>query len=328
MSDEKVVIWIFGCQRSGTTATLNGLGQMADSVTAFDEMNDIIHDPSRLEEHRMIRLKPAEQLKEIFSRQRSRVIVAKPLMESQRASELLDEFPTSVGLWLLRGYRAVANSMIQKWGDQAGYTQLLPIIHGQGTWREEKVPQNVAEKIRELAKPNMPLADGCALFWYMRNALYHAQHLDSHARVAVVQYERLVTEGGYLTDRLKSVGIHSKVEPDFYNDGSLKKGSEISLSPEIDQLCSNLEQRILKPPTDRALDTLAIATLRKQPKRELEAQNGIRKAVPFLRNYYQTKSKLCELKERFAKTREQRDLYKRKYEALRQRFDAYIDQNR
>lgn len=295
---------------------------MASSVIAYDEINDIIHDCSKLEVHNAIRLKPNSELEAIFAKQRAEVIVAKPLMESQRAAELLDDFPNSVGLWLLRGYRAVANSMIKKWGTEAGFVQLLPILKGQGTWREENVPDWVVEKVHQHANPEMPHADGCALFWYVRNALFLEQNLGAHPRMAVVQYERLVTEPGYLSKQLRSVGIECGLDPDFYTAGSLHKGREIEISEPIAELCDDLEEKLLKAAkAAESRKPSTIASLRNSP-RETIGKPGFWRNLPVFRRVYRERARANELRAKCDELRRQRDEFKRRHEATRQRLEA------
>lgn len=297
---------------------------MTRSVVAFNEINDIIHDPSRLEVDNAIRLKPKKELKKIFARQRRKLIIAKPLMESQRAAELLNEFPNSVGLWLLRDYRAVANSMIEKWGSQAGFVQLLPILYRQGTWREENIPEEIAENVRRFADPKMPHADGCALFWYARNALFLSQRLGDHPRATVVQYEKLVTKPGYLSARLRTVGIECKIKPDFYTNASLNKGNELQISESIAGLCDDLTSKLVESSNQRpATPRKRLATLTKS-RAAAEQLSGFWRKLPILRHTYRQRDRADHLREKNIELCDQRDSYKRRYEALKQRFEAIV----
>lgn len=326
MPVDHYIIWIFGCQRSGTTATLEGLGHMADSIVAFREINDVIHDSTRLEVHDAVRLKPLEEVREIFAKQRKRVIVAKPLMESQRARELLSEFPNSCGLWLLRDYRSVAASMMKKWGTEAGFVQLLPILHGQGTWREEGVSAEVVAQVQKLARPNMPIEDGCALFWYVRNSLLFHQRLEANPHLAIVSYEKLVKDPGYLAGKLRQVGIECQVPADFYQETSLHKGKELSVSPRIARLCDGLMERLNAAESAEKEPAPLFGRLG-TPSKSAPERAAWRHAVPVLHQVDKLKRRLWESQSTCETYRDQSDDYKRRYHALKERWEAVVEKD-
>ncbi len=323
MASEKVVLWIFGCQRSGTAAVLNGLGAMTDSIVAFDEINDVIHDASRLEGCDAVRLKASKELAAIFRKQRADLLVLNPLMESQQAGQLLGDFERSAGLWLMRDYREVAASMIEKWGDQAGFVQLLPILHGTGTWREERVGSDVVEKVRELAKPGMPLADGCALFWFVRNSLFFEQGLEGHPRMVPVSYEKLVSDPAYLGKRLALVGIGCSPGAGFHPKTRVRKEKTLEISAAVAELCDEMADRLREAEGATREPAPEIARLAQgKPPAKLDLEPRGWRGLPGIKRIYREKARSEELGGRYRAVREQRDLYKRRYEALQQRFDA------
>lgn len=166
------LVFIFGCQRSGTT--------MLRSFIGFDpRINDIGEgDPPYfwqvpVEDPRYLRAVPDQEIEELSQAQSSPIVLIKPLHDSQRAAALLDRFPTAKGIWIFRHYREVILSHLhyyKKRYDPLPYVQDLLDLNSK-SWKAESLSEEMAEFIRShRAEITTPTA-AYALFWLARNSL-------------------------------------------------------------------------------------------------------------------------------------------------------------
>lgn len=111
---EKRILFIIGCQRSGTT--------MMQKVFEKDLKSKVYGEFSRLSywDPEKIRLNPMDQLKREFGKVSPPLIVLKPLVETQNIDELLGYFPESKALWMYRNYKDVAASNLINFGQKNG----------------------------------------------------------------------------------------------------------------------------------------------------------------------------------------------------------------
>ena len=93
--------FIFGCQRSGTTMLLDVLGR-SPSTETFGE-----GDPRVM---RGFRLLPPNVLDPLLGGRTDRVLVLKPICDSQWGDALLRRYDDSRALWIYRGVRDVVGS--------------------------------------------------------------------------------------------------------------------------------------------------------------------------------------------------------------------------
>src|SRR5262245_20893973 len=103
------VLFIVGCQRSGTTL-LTRLLDTDVGCRVFREHSEL----SSADEAAGIRLKPLPEVAAILGRVRAPLVVAKPLVETQNVRSLLEHFPGSRALFMYRGYADVARSDLAK----------------------------------------------------------------------------------------------------------------------------------------------------------------------------------------------------------------------
>jgi len=238
---KKKIIFIFGCQRSGTSATIKGLKGLED-FKIFSETNDLIHKKSS--DKNYIRLKPFNELKVIFENQKEPVIVLKPLVESQNAFDILDYFEGSIGLWLYRDYKSVVNSMLKKWGAKVGLRMLEMIEKNSSNWRSEKSDENTIRFVKSILNLELLPQDTASIFWYLRNSHFFRQNLQSHNRICLIKYSNLVSEPVYLGKRLSKIGFQNDLKGDFYHSKSLDKGKDLKIHPIINQFCTDLFDRL------------------------------------------------------------------------------------
>jgi hypothetical protein len=196
----KVVIWIFGCQRSGTTFLENIFRQDLDSVV-FGEFSQLTISPDKTV------LSDLETVHEIVESQNAKYAVIRPLFESDRAADLLNLFPNSVGVWLFRDCPHVVNSMIRKWGGNFFERSREVESDQRGMWRLEETNQSLSVAA-QIAVPNDPLAEMYARFWLARNLIPFHTSLHQDRRMVFMSYHQLVSSPhGNMEKLLKKAGM-------------------------------------------------------------------------------------------------------------------------
>jgi len=210
----------------------------------YREYSEISRSEKR---QRNVRLKPLEDVKAVIDRDRARLIVAKPIVETQNALKLLAYFPGSKGLFIYRHYAAVASSNLKLFGQINGINNLRPIVNDEGAnWRAEGVPREIRAMVCARFRETMNPYDAAALFWYVRNRFFFDLGLDRHPSVKPFRYEDLVRDPAEMIGRAYDfVGMecpHSGAA--LVHGASSGKGKEVKLSADIDQLCRELLERL------------------------------------------------------------------------------------
>lgn len=244
LKSDNNVLMILGCQRSGTS--------LIYWIFERDLNTKIYREKSRLNtrDPNGLRLNPYRQILREFSRHRGKLIVLKPLVESQNANTLLSHIPNSRILWMYRHYNDVAASNLKAFGMNNGIADLLPIVQNQkNNWRCQKTSTKTQSIIRRNFSSKMNPFDAAALFWYARNQLFFENKLDLHDDVLLCRYEDLVRCPetmmeiiyGFVACRYPGnrivKAIHSK---------SVGRGRSVNLSPHIADLCEELLGRLNK----------------------------------------------------------------------------------
>jgi hypothetical protein len=195
-----------------------------------------------------IRLNSLDCVKEVIDRSRALLLVLKPLVESHRATELLEFFPGSYVLWLYRDFRDVAMSNMNKFGLRNGIDDLRPIVTRESNnWRSEGVSAETQAIVDSYFSEQMPPADAQVLMWYTRNVLYFEQNLQDNPNVILCRYEDLTADPAkimraiyqklgltYPGDTIIS-GTHAK---------SVGRGNSLALTAEIEGLAHDLLDRL------------------------------------------------------------------------------------
>lgn len=234
------LVFIVGCQRSGTSMLLEMFERDLRSRT-YGEFSSIT-------ERNSIRLKPLSDVREEFCKSREPLIVCKPLVESQRTTELLDYFSGSKALWAYRHYQDVVNSNTKKFDSQVESCRII-IENEPANWRSEVVPEWSLELIRKHYKPNMSPCDAAALLWHARNSLYIEQNLAEHNAVRLWKYEEFVKYALQMMNEIYKWLNMTAPSPrivDFVKSTSVGLGCGVKLSSEIDTACQALLDQLEK----------------------------------------------------------------------------------
>lgn len=244
---EKTILFIVGCQRSGTSMIHHQFRLDFDTVT-FDEISPL----SSRDTAEGLRLNPLPEVAALFASVRAPFVLAKPLVESQNLTALLDAFPDSRALWMFRHYRDVVRSNLRYFGRENGLKDLLPIVEGDETnWRAENLGAEDRDTIRRLYSPDMDPYDAAALFWYARNSLFFSRGYPADSRIRTCRYEDLVTNPAKVM-----AGIYGFVGRPYPGDrvvagvfpDSKGKGRDVDLSPPVREVCEDLMRRLEAEP--------------------------------------------------------------------------------
>jgi hypothetical protein len=237
------LLFIFGCQRSGTTL-VKDIFDNDLNARVYGEFSEISRSQKG---RRNLRLKPLEEVKAIIERGPARLIVAKPIAETQNALKLLAFFPGSKALFIYRNYAAVAASNLKLFGPGNGISNLRPIMEGDATnWRAEGVSADVRGMVAARFRGDMDPYDAAALFWYVRNRFFFDLGLDRHPAVRPLRYEDLVRDPSGMMARVYGfLGMDCpRAAAALVHGDSAGKGREVKLSAEIRDLCQDLLERL------------------------------------------------------------------------------------
>jgi len=240
-SDQRRVVLIFGCQRSGTTMLQQAFLDRSWRVFILEE-----HDRRLVGRHAPPEETTWQEYSTVLRRIRRlpfEVVAAKPLVESASAIALMDAAEPVKAIWMLRHYQEVARSNLSRFGVDNPYRDLQPIrSRDMLDWRYRGVTEETCKTVTRLSSRDLTPLDAAALFWWTRNQLYFDQRLWEEDRIRVLRYERACNQAGEVTDslsdhigvRLPRRSITSRVRP----QSSPPKPR--ALDPEVEQLCSEL----------------------------------------------------------------------------------------
>ncbi len=241
---KKQIVFILGCQRSGTTMLTKKIIERDLNTKIFGETSILYtHDkPTPL------RFNPLHIVKTTFDKCYASMVVAKPLVECQNTIELLNYFSEAKAIWMYRDYHDVASSIMVKWGAENSVANINAIVQNNtNDWRTENVSDRVREVVTKHFSTGMNPYDAAALFWFARNSLFFELGLDINQRVMICKYEALSAQPAPLTQQ-----IYKFLNVDYPGDqlisevhaSSVRKGKNIKLSTKIESLCTELLQRL------------------------------------------------------------------------------------
>ncbi len=253
----KTVVLILGIQRAGTSM-MYWVFERDMGVRVYRESSEL----SSLDTVEHVRLNPLSSVVAEIDSHRLPMVVFKPLVESQRAHELMAAFPDSKVLWAYRHYQDVAASNLKAFGADNGNRDLQPFLaNDPNNWRSQNSSEETRETLRRFLEMDLNPFDTAALFWWARMQLYFEQHLDQNPRVMLSRYEDLVLDPARTMRRTYAFlgrpypGDHIVKD---VNAQSVGKGRVSKLSPAVDELCAAMLAR-LDNLNERAIQKLEAA---------------------------------------------------------------------
>lgn len=191
--DDRLGLFIFGCQRSGTTMLVDLLDS-SDDVTTFGEGTN-----RALRSHR---LRNPERVTKLIRSGPAPVTAMKPICDAHLADVILDQHHGSRAVWIWRNPLDVARSALAHWGSHQ-LEVMASIRSGRFDdvgWRGERIPAETLEAIDRV--PLRTAWDGAVLMWFMRTSLYLTLGLDDDDRVLLIDYDALTQHPRHAVDRL------------------------------------------------------------------------------------------------------------------------------
>lgn len=248
LSGQKSVLFILGCQRSGTTLATR-IFERDWNATVFGEFSELSSD----DQLHGIRLNALDKVEATIWAEPYPFVVSKPLVESQYALRILERIAGCKILWLYRSYVDVAASDLAKFGERNGIDNIRGIVHQEpNNWRAEGVSDGVRQVLARYFSEKMKPLDAAALFWYARNSLYFDLNLRDRAksgRVMLLRYEQLTDDA--LTTMQAVYAFAGRPFPGArivaeVDAGSVGKGKKriTDISAEIRDICDLLLNRL------------------------------------------------------------------------------------
>src|SRR5918995_1735117 len=184
-----VPVFLVGVQRSGTNMLTRGL-ERAPEVE--------VHNENDRKAFARFRLRPEPVIRAIVEGSKHAFVLFKPLCDSHRIPELLDELDTpSQGraIWAYRAFEGRVRSSVAKFGD-SNLRALRRISEGTGSglWQAGGLSEENLELIRSFDYDRMTPESASALFWFVRNSLYFDLGLDRRSDVTLASYEAMIGE--------------------------------------------------------------------------------------------------------------------------------------
>lgn len=239
--NERRVVLIFGCQRSGTSMLQQTFLDRSWRVLILEEHDRRLVGPGPGPEETTW-----QEYSTVLGRIRRlpfEVVAAKPLVESASATELMDAAGPVKAVWMLRHYPEVARSNVSRFGLDNPYRDLEPIRSRDVLdWRYRGATEETRETVTALLSRRLTPFDAAALFWWTRNQLYFDQRLWEDDRIRILRYERACNQPGEvvrslsghigvslplgsITSRVRAQPLHPKTE---------------QLDPDVERICGKL----------------------------------------------------------------------------------------
>lgn len=229
-------VFVAGMQRSGT----NLLMDVLDASVATRVFHET--DPRAFERYEM---RDPAVIRQLAQSSPAPVFVIKALCELDRIPSLMTSFAPARTLWLVRDWRDSVNSAIRSFGNFVPQWQRL--AQGDANdWRGRGMSPATRELLMALYRPDASEAEGAAIMWFYRNALFFEHQLATDTRVRVVFYEALVQnpmrEVAAVYDFLGLPGFNAAIAGRIHAR-SVKHRSPPDISPAVVALCDELLAR-------------------------------------------------------------------------------------
>lgn len=226
-------VFVAGMQRSGTNLLMDVLDASADTQV-FHET-----DPRAFERYEMRDLAVIRALAQHCP---APLFVIKALCELDRIKPLMEIFVPAQTLWVVRDWRDSVHSAVKSFGNFV--PQWARLAQGDSNdWRGRGMSPATRELLTALYRPDASEAEGAAIMWFYRNALFFEQQLGADPRVRVVFYEDLVQhplrEVAAVYSFLGLPGFNAGVAGRIHTR-SVKHLSPSGIAPAVVSLCDEL----------------------------------------------------------------------------------------
>lgn len=229
-------VFVAGMQRSGT----NLLMDVFDASPATDVYHET--DPRAFERYEMRSL---EIIRGLAVRSPAPVFVIKALCELDRIRTLMDDFAPAKTLWVVRDWRDSVHSAVKSFGNFV--PQWRRLAAGDASdWRGRGMSAETRTLVAALLRDDVSEAEGAAIMWYYRNALFFQQSLQHDPRVRVLFYEHMVQSPQETVravyDFVGMPGFSTRIAARIHAR-SVRHREPVGIAPEIAELCDELLKR-------------------------------------------------------------------------------------
>ena len=176
-------VFVMGCGRSGTTMMVKTF-QRDNRLAVFGE-----NDPKTSLNYLLV----DEKLEKTIHDCRVPILVTKPILNSFDAQKLLNKYPDSKIIWMVRDYQDMIASSIVKFGHQVPNYMKDLILSGKGNnWLSIGIPSETLEILTQLKRvDSFTHFDWMGLIWWSVNQTLFIDDLIDSDNLLLVQYERM-----------------------------------------------------------------------------------------------------------------------------------------
>lgn len=174
-------IFLVGSGRSGTDIMAHCLDQSLN-IRLINEYSPVAFDNWRL--------KSIDVVQKVVSTAGAPFVLLKPIVETQRVIELLDRFPGSKAIFIVRDYRAAISSMVKFFG--VAHVKTVQSWLDNDFAEFPQTPKALRDTIREIWQQDSSTQTASGLYWLLYNSSYIFLDMESNARIHLVSYENLV----------------------------------------------------------------------------------------------------------------------------------------
>jgi hypothetical protein len=236
-----IPVYVVGLQRSGTNMLLDALKR-----SPVTEVHNESSDSAAFARHA---LRDDAIVRELVVRSRGRAVVFKPLFDSHRVLELLDDLGTPTrgrAVWIYRAMEGRVRSSLAVWPDNA--RRVLGAIADGRTdlWQAGGLSAERLRLVRELGGGGLSPESASALLWYLRNSLVFDLGLPGRPDVAIVAYEDLLRDP---ERRLRSLCAFIGIPYDRRMARGISErppatAGVLAIDPEVARRCEQLHERL------------------------------------------------------------------------------------
>lgn len=186
--------FLFGMQRSGTNMV----------VWTLDKMKDILlYNENNSDAFSKFELISLENTLSICNSHPNKKVIFKCLQDSYQISVMLEEFPDSKALFILRNYDAVINSQLMAFKEEKELhfiERVTKYIDKTHKFFALNVESSLKDEIHRIAKnlytPEINRASLIGILWIIRNTIFLNQNFHKHPRVKFLKYEEIIAAPG------------------------------------------------------------------------------------------------------------------------------------
>lgn len=236
-----VPVFLVGVQRSGTNMVVRGF----ETSPEFE-----VHNENDRRAFDRFRLRPLPEVRAIVERSHHRFVLFKPLCDSHRTDELLDELGTASpgrAIWAYRSVDGRVASALAKFGD-TNLRVLRELASGRGgqRWQAQRLSPASLELIGSFDYDTTSPATAAALFWYLRNVIVFERGFDRRPDVTVVSYDALVAAPeARMRELCAFLGTDYEHRLVAHIDpGRAPAGPTLDIDPLVRQRCRELQSRL------------------------------------------------------------------------------------